>query len=340
MKRLLKISPLLLVASLSACTTYRNVNGVQPFLFGTFVSYEMKIENGFGGEKTINDLINILKKFDELSDFKQREETNVFTLNNTNEKVEISEEFYYLLEKANNLKETLRYFNPLIGSLSKKWKESLNLDEDPDKKAAVLDDEIIQEELAKIKSTTLTIEKDEETNKYYAQRVGEALLDFGAIAKGYVLDRCQLYLNNHIGDTEEYLINAGNSSVLLGKNLERKNGQYVIEIPDQNPIVKLEVSNAFISTSGVSRQSVVIDNKTYSHIINAETGSAISNYDLVSVIASNTYGNGALGDALSTSLMMSTREEIKQAEEQFGVSVIAIKDGNIFYKSDDITLLQ
>ena len=351
MKKLLKLLPLVIVASLTACEKYKIMdNENQPLLiFGTVVTVKMKVAKHFVGGQTHTGVLNELKMYDRLSD-PNRERTgevssdyekgnNVYYLNNTEEKTQISRELYLLLKRAKELEESLEYFNPLVGSLAKKWKDSLGFDESKDVTPAVLSDEVIQEELEKIKTSSLNIEYEENKNAFYAQREGDALIDLGAIAKGFALDRCKKYLDTHSGGTEEYLINAGNSSILLGENSQRENGKYIVEVSKENPNVLIESSNSFISTSGISEQNVTIGGQTYSHIINPLTGSAISNYDQITIIAPSEVGNGALGDALSTSLMMSNEDEIKEAETKFGVSVIAIKDGNIAYKSDNIALL-
>ena len=341
MNKLFKLLPLVVAVSLTACEQYEYAENNQPLLlFGTTVSFRMRVEKSYNGGKTLSDIVNTLKRIDELADAtKQRENVNVWSLNRTNDKTKINGDLYDLLETANELKESVKYFNPFLGSLSNKWKASLQLSED-DPHPAVLPDDEIEEELAKTNGTSLNLTSDQETIPYsfYAQREGEGLIDLGAIAKGYALDECLMYLNNHTGDSEDYLINAGKSSILLGENLQRKDKSFIVEVSEKSPRVVIEASNAFISTSGVSEQGVIIDGTTYSHIVSPETGSVISNYDQVTVINSNEIGNGALGDALSTSLMMSTRTEIIEAETQFGVSVIAIKDGNIVYKSDGVTL--
>lgn len=349
MKKLVKLLPLVVVASLTACEKYHYVENAQPlWLFNTFVSFRMKLQTAFAGGKTYSEIINTLQEYDRLADpnRERRGEVtsdyeqgpNVYTLNHTNERTKISQDFYFFLKRVDELQESVKYFNPLIGSLSNKWKASLNLNGESDRTPAQLSSSEIEEELAKMQNTSLTIEKEQDQFVYYAQRKGDGLIDLGAVAKGYALDECLEYMSYYTGSTEDYLINAGRSSILVGENLQRSSKAFVIEVSEKNPRVVIEVSNAFISTSGVSEQKVEIDGTTYSHIISPETGSAISNYDQVTVIAPNVIGNGALGDVLSTSLMMSTKAEIEEAETKFGVKIIAIKDGKIEYKSKDITL--
>ena len=110
-----------------------------------------------------------------------------------------------------------------------------------------------------------------------------------------------------------------------------KDGLFSIGLKDvKNAYLKLK--NCFVSTSSISEQGVTIDGVKYSHIINPVTGSAINTNDAVVVITDDGY----LGDALSTSMMMNSVEEIKNIENEQNVKAIVINDGKITYKNNDI----
>lgn len=310
MKRLLLFVPLL---TLISCSQTKIVNS-KIFCFDTMIN--INLYEGDSGN--LKDIEGIFTRYDKLSDnYRSRDVNNVYTINHTNEEVAVDNGLYNLLNKAFSVKnEGAAYFDPLCGSLSKKWKESLE-------KGEVLSDEIINEELEKMHVSSIEFN---ENNKI--KRLGEAEIDVGGIAKGYALDEVYTYLKNK--DIGHYLVNAGSSSILVGEK-NNKSGLFSIGINDLTNAY-IELKNCFVTTSGVSTQGVKINDVTYSHIINPVTGNAINNYDAVIVISDKGY----LGDALSTSMMMNSVDEIKEIEEIQNVKTIVIKDKKIVYSNKDI----
>ena len=329
MKKFFKTLPLLLVASLSACDIAHQYHEDTLFCFDTAVTVKTTEYHGLMYSVAVQkDICNMLQQIDAVADaYQKREVTNIFDLNQTNEKIEISEDLYWLLHECQELERIASNFNPLIGSLSNKWKKALEENK-------VLSNDVIEEELTKINNSQLVISMTGD-NKYFAQRKGDALIDVGAIAKGFALDQCQVFLRKHADPNYEYMINAGNSSILLGNN--RNGSTFKVKLKDLKDTY-LYLKDSYVSTSGISEQKTTIDGVNYSHIINPKTGSAVSLYDTVIVVANGDYGNGALGDVLVTSFMMSELEEIKEAEKENGVNVIVIKDDKILYKSESIEL--
>lgn len=332
MKKFFKTLPLLMVASLSACDIAHQYLVDTLFCFDTVVTVKTTEYNGlmYGVHVQEGTCIR-LKEIDAIADaYKKRDVTSIYDLNSTNEKIEINEDLYLLLKRTLEAMDYAPYFNPFIGSLSNKWKEALSKNE-------VLSDTIIQEELIKMKSADLLLEGDPEIQKYYAQRIGDALIDVGAVAKGFALDQCEAYLNYQSDPLFEYIVDAGNSSILLGRN--KDGATFKVKIKDLSEPTYLYLKDSFISTSGTSEQGVKIGDTTYSHIINPKDGSAVNLYDAVIVIApAHGQYNGLKTDALSTSLMLSSLEEIKYFDFNSDCSVIVIKDDNIVYSSESLKL--
>lgn len=310
----MKFKPLLLLAVVPLCACSMSKYFVDTwYLFSTFVTARMNESN--------NEHIKvkeILKTYSDLADNYEAREglTNLYTLNHTNEKVQIAPELYNVLKKSFEVKnQGATYFNPLAGSLSKLWKESLELNQIPS-------EESINVELAKMASSSLEFFEDN-----YVQRHGDSELDLGGIAKGYAIDEVQSYLKET--EVTNYIIDAGSSSILLGEK-NTKSGNYQVGIGKN--FVYLELKKCFVSTSGIEEQGVTIGDTTYSHIVNPNTGSAINNYDKVVVISDTGY----LGDALSTSMMLSTLDEIKDIESKQDVKAIVIRDNKIVYSNPNL----
>ena len=305
-----RILPSLLTILLISCSNAKTATS-KIFCFDTYI--DIKLING--NKDNVIDIEDIFYRYDKLSDnYQNRSINNIYTINQTNDPVVVDEDLYKLLQTSFSV--DTKYFNPLCGSLAKKWKDALD-------KKEVLSDAIIEEELDKIVNTHLSFL---DGNKI--QKEGPAEIDLGGIAKGYALDVVKSYLDAK--EMTQYLINAGSSSIILGEK-NTKDGLFNVGLKDINNGY-LKLKNCFVSTSSISEQNAVINDVTYSHIINPLTGSALSVNDVVIVVSNNGYQ----GDALSTSMMMNTVEEIKELETKFDVKTIVVKDGNIIYQNNNI----
>ena len=170
-----RIFPLLIVMPLVACSS-TNFASSKVFCFDTMV--ENKLYDG--KQKDLDEIERILNTYSKISDNYTNTDVNgVYMVNNTNEKVSVGNELIGLLKSSFDVtKEGDDYFNPLCGSLAKKWKESL-------KNQQILDKNVINEELEKMNNSSLDIDEEGHT----VQRNGEAEIDLGGIAKGYALDK-------------------------------------------------------------------------------------------------------------------------------------------------------
>ena len=312
----LKAPLLIFLTLLTSCSNTNLVITDKVFCFDTM--FEIKL---YDGDKTdIEEIESTFNKLNQLTDnYQARSINNIYTINNTNESVTIDEGLYDLLKLSFDFQNNVsNYFNPLCGNLAKKWKESL-------KNLQILDEISINEELDKIKNTSVDL-----SNINSAQRIGEAEIDLGGVAKGYALDQVFQYLDN--SDINHYLINGGRSSILLGEK-KSSDGLFNVGLSDINNAY-LKLKNCFVSTSGVSTQGVTINGITYSHIINPIDGSAVNKHDTVIVISSS----GFLGDALSTTMMLCDIDEIKELENKCNVQTIVIDEGQIIYQNENVQI--
>ena len=287
------------------------------FCFGTYTDIRAYEE----ASRPLSLIEYRLSHLDEGADYYYaRGGNNLYTVNHTLEDVNVDIEMFpvYQLAFSEELS-SLKYFNPLCGSLSEKWKESL-------KNNKVLDDASISEELTKMQNTH--IELDEEYLS--VRRVGDSTIDFGAIIKGYALDVAKKQFDK--AGCTKYLVDAGQSSLLLG---EKKNGKnFKVKITNLDNAYIL-AKNCFISTSSYSNQKTEIDGKIYSHIINPITGSAINLHETVIVVSNSGY----LGDVLSTDFVNESLDSIKELEQKFNVKTIVIDNKQIVYQNEGIEVV-
>ncbi len=311
----------LLLLPILALTSCNNsyMDDFYGYYFDTFTSIRLYE----GNKNNILDIDNIFAEVDEHSD-NYLTKNDLYQLNNSGEEVTISSTLYDLIDCSLKMVPiTNGYFQPLVGSLSKKWKESLDNE-------VILSSEIIEEELNKIAHSSIELKED---NK--ALKVGDATLDFGAIAKGYSLDLIKDYLDQN--EINQYLIDAGSSSLLFGEK-PTKDGLFnvTLNIPGLESKYYIQTKNCFLGASGVSEQGVEIDGITYSHIVNPFNGSVINNYDFTLVLANN----GALSDVLATTFMMLDISDIQKIEQEQNVSVLIYKEKKQIYKSANIEVKQ
>ena len=303
----------LLIIPLTSCNKEIKRNS---FYFDTYT--ETRLFEG--NQEDLDNIEDLFLKIDRLTDnYHSRGINNVYTINNTTDPVEVDPKLYEVLKATFcNCLESLNYFNPLCGSLSKKWKESLE-------NKAILSQTIIDEELLKMASTSVQFLENNNVKK-----TGEAEIDLGAVAKGYALDKVKQYLDSK--NYKKYLVDAGASSILLGE----KNGGKEFKIKISNlDNAYLMAKNCFVSTSSYVNQKAEIDGVNYSHIINPKTGSAINENDAVIVISEKGY----LGDILSTAFINESLDSIKELEKHYNVKTIVIKNNEMIYKNELLEVL-
>jgi FAD:protein FMN transferase len=125
-------------------------------------------------------------------------------------------------------------------------------------------------------------------------------LNFGAIGKGFALDRMATRLRRRgVGDA---LLSAGGSSILaVGDD---HGGGWPIDVRprllDGRRIARLRVGDVAIATSGAGEQHVVADGRRYGHVLDPRTGWPAEGVLSATVVT----GDAASADALSTAMLI------------------------------------
>lgn len=161
-------------------------------------------------------------------------------------------------------------------------------------------------------------------DKIYKRRKVE--LNFGAIAKGYAVDKAIDVLKN--SEIKEALVNAGGEISVIGND-------WIVGI--QHPrkinsiIKKIKLKENTIATSGDYEQYFEVDGIRYHHILDPKTGYPSTGLQSVTIMNnSNTFA-----DALATAVFVMGKEKgIKLIESLDDTEAMMIdSDGNIFYSS-------
>ena len=313
MRRIYFIISLLLIIVLSSCNELKTYNGKPIFAMDTTISITLyNDDNAEAHYKYIKSLYQDYSKL--LDNFNSsKDEANICTINEKRS-IGVSDRLRNVIEKALELEEaTNGYFNPLIGSLATKWKDAIE-------KREILSDEVIQAELEKIKTSRIEIERNLVTI------VGDANIDLGGFAKGYVTKLAIHYLNEQ--NVTGYLINAGESSVACGKKGNMDFRVSLLGPYDNKEIKLLEITDKTISTSSGKYQNVEIDGIRYHHLINPFTGYPANNFDNVNVIMEEP----TVGDAYSTAIFAMDLDTAKQFIIEKDINAILYKDGKIVFE--------
>ena len=198
-KSYLLIIPALLLSSCQQGKMFSKTS----YYFDTFININNE------SEQSLKEIDNIFKKYHQYFDNNQSYEgiNNIYTINHSDVPVVLDYELYDALKTMDDyIGITNGYFNPLIGNLSSLWKSRLS-------EGQILNEEEINVLLNEMNNSSL-IFNDEEKSILIN---GNASLDFGAFAKGYTLYIVNQYMIDN--NFNHYLIDAGNSSILLGERI-------------------------------------------------------------------------------------------------------------------------
>ncbi len=151
-------------------------------------------------------------------------------------------------------------------------------------------------------------------------------LNFGAVAKGYAVDRANEVLKKY--GIKEALVNAGGEISVIG-NAWIVGIQHPREI--NSIIKKIKLDGFTIATSGDYEQYFEVDGIRYHHILDPKTGYPSKGLQSVTIINKS----NSIADALATSVFVTGKENgMKLIETLDDTEAMIIDDnGKIFYSS-------
>lgn len=217
------------------------------------------------------------------------------------------------------------YLNIAIGPLVQAWQIGSNEAHRPTP-------ETIQKLLGKINARGIIL-NDQAQTVFLKQR--EMFIDLGAIAKGFIADLI-------IGDLDAMnvsagLINLGGNVMTYGNAPKHEDNFWRIGI--QHPfqvrgtyIAVVKALNQSVVTSGIYERKSIIDNQTYHHILDPNTG-----YPITTDIASLTVVSKKSidGEIWTSRLFGQPSEQIINSLEQIKhvEGIVVTKNGDLFYST-------
>lgn len=162
----------------------------------------------------------------------------------------------------------------------------------------------------------------------------DAMIDLGAIAKGYIADKLKEYLVEN--DVEHALINLGGNILIIGDKLDGSSYNIGIQKPfDQTgeAITSVKVSDTSLVTTGIYERCFEKNNILYHHILDPLTGYPCENnlYSVTIVTQSST-----MADALSTTcFLLGLEKGMKLINELVGVEALFITNDYKLHYSDN-----
>ena len=209
--------------------------------------------------------------------------------------VAISEDFWVLLKAAKHWHtKTGGAFDITIGPITQLWRRARRQKKLPQPARLRAARELVDSKL-------VVVDAKKPKTRLLRRNMR---LDPGGIAKGYACDAALAALASQ--SITRALINGG-GDISIGDPPPGKTGWLVSigGLTRKNKArIKVRLANCAVATSGDLYQSVVINNKRYSHIVDPRTGIGLTKRISVCVIAPN----GMTADALASALSVMGRQ--------------------------------
>lgn len=265
--------------------------------------------------EVLNRIENIINNYNNIWSIYNKDSL-ISKINNSNDYILVDNNTLDIINKSIYYSnKTKGYFDITTSKINILWKSSIKNKVIPDKKE-------INKYLKSINYKKISIKK----NKI---KLGKnQSIDLGGIAKGYILDEIIDILSDY--DIEYGLINLGGTIHIIGKSYVGIRNPFnpLNNNINDNYVLKVELENNSIVTSGIYEQQYLYNNISYNHIINPKTGYPCNNNLLsISLIGSN----ASKLDCYATALFnMNLSDGIRLINEEGIDAIIIFKDGNIF----------
>jgi len=311
------------------CACQQDIHDVKEtsFLLGTIVEFTIYTDKEDLALKSIAEASNAMRQVEDTFTTFGDVENSVKQFNRAavGEVVALNPEVEKLLVQSLQInKQTEGAFDPTLGALNSLWGFSgYELAPKPPTRDAI-ESALNQSGIAYIKRNH---------NGWLKKKPG-LQLDFGAIAKGYAIDKGISVLKKN--GFSQAIINAGGDMRVLGSHGHQPWRIAIRHPRNEQPLGWLEVSqDASIVTSGDYERFYMYENQRYHHILNPKTGYPSTMSQSMTVIAEN----ATMADAWSTGLfVLGYQQGDSLVERQSGIQALWVTDAGQIKQTSNITL--
>jgi len=314
---------LLAVGLLSCQPAFKDIKETQ-FLLGTLVEFTIYTDDENQALEAINLAAQEMRRVEALFTTFGAVENSVKQFNRAPEQVwvRLDKEVEGLLLQALEIhKATNGAFDPTLGQLNKLWAFSGKVAP----KTPPTQKEI---QIALAQSGARNLQYSEQG---WTKKVKGLALDFGAIAKGYAIDR-GISIFKQLG-VKHAIINAGGDMRILGSHGTQPWRIAIRHPRHDKPLGWIEVDkDTSIVTSGDYERFYMYQGQRYHHILNPRTGSPSTEHQSVTVVAFD----ATLADAWSTGLFVLEKNRGAKmiGTKQVSGALWISKDGEVSLQGD------
>jgi len=304
-----------IVMTLAACSAPSDIHDSR-FIMGTLVEFTVVGIDDEAATTAISAAANEMQRIEDLFTIYGDHDNSVKQFNRSPVGIPVGlpDEVSRLLDTAQAIKkESHGAFDPSLGKLNLLWGFSL-----ADKPVAPP----TQQEIEQATPPSLCIIKQGDT---WVRQDERCQLDFGAIAKGYAIDRGIEILKSH--GIKHAIINGGGDIRLIGRHGERPWRIGIRHPRNKGEVIKsLELEgDVAVVTSGDYERYYLFEGERYHHIINPKTGWPATGSQSATVIAEN----AMLADAWSTALFIAGND--KDLTDDFRYNSLIIDNKGVIH---------
>lgn len=316
----------IITALSAACSSPSDIHETR-FIMGTLVEFTIAGSEQNRAETAVTAAASEMQRIEDLFTIYGEVANSVkaFNASPPNTLVQLDDEVAALLDMALEIKQQSNgAFDPALGGLNLLWSFSL-----PDAPVSPPPAQAIKEAVPPVHCI-------EKRKGGWIRIDSRCYLDFGAIAKGYAIDRGIAVLQKN--GIVNAIINAGGDIRLIGRHGEKPWRIGIRHPRDKGEVIAtLELEgDVSVVTSGDYERYFTYNGQRYHHILNPKTGWPATASKSATVIAPN----ATLADAWSTALFVTGKEGMPLMNNMNYAALLVDQKGKIIRNKAMEALLQ